>query len=313
MVFLQHCKSAGRGGHVETSLGIIFADIAGSTRLYEMLGDSKAREAVGNGLAVLTRVTERVGGRVVKTIGDELMATFLSPDTTVAAAIAMQDAILDVAPIGGRRMAIRVGLHFGPVLSVDTDVFGDAVNVAARMASQAKPGEILTTGLTVALLEQRTRRDCRQIGWIEVKGKTDPVEIYEVLWRVEEATTMRAVTAPSAPPMRVPALRLVLSTAEGRSFEIGAELPTVTLGRGDDVSFTVPYARVSRQHARIELRNDRFRLTDQSANGTFMQFDDGPLRFVHRDSCDLASNGVLGLGEEPTVDSPARVRFEIVT
>jgi class 3 adenylate cyclase len=297
---------------VETSLGIIFADIAGSTRLYEVLGDTKAREAVGNGLAALARVTERVGGRVVKTIGDELMATFPTPDATVAAAIAMQDAILDIAPIGGRRMAIRVGLHFGPVLSVDNDVFGDAVNIASRMASQAKPGEILTTGLTVALLEPRTRQDCRQIGWIEVKGKADPVEICEVLWRVEEATTMRAVPAPSAPPTRMSALRLVLSAAGGKTIEIGAKLPAATLGRGDDVSFTVPYARVSRQHARIELRNDRFRLTDQSANGTFLLLDDGQSRFVHRDSCDLASNGVLGLGEEPNADSPARVRFEIM-
>jgi adenylate cyclase len=296
---------------VETTLAIVFADIAGSTRLYETLGDVKAREAIGNGIATLARVTDRMGGRVVKTIGDEVMATFASAASAVAAAVAMQDAILDLPPAGGRRMSIRVGLHFGPVLSGENDIFGDAVNVAARMAAQAKAGEILTTGVTVGLLDPRARRNCRQIGWIEVKGKAEPLEICEVIWRAEEATTMRVAPLSSAPAMRHAALRLILSAA-GRRVEVSAVAPAATLGRSDEVSLTVPYGRVSRQHARIEMRNDRFILTDQSANGTFVVPGDGPPRFVHRDSCELAASGALGLGEEPAAGSPARVAFEIL-
>jgi len=297
--------------HAETSLAIVFPDIAGSTRLYETLGDAKAREAIGSGLAALARVTDRMGGRVVKTIGDEVMSTFTSAAGAVAAAVAMQDAILDLPPAGGRRMAIRIGLHFGPLLTVDDDVFGDAVNVAARMVAQAKAGEILTTGVTVAQLDARARRACRQIGWVEVKGKAEPFEICEVMWRAEEATTMRIAPLPSAPAMRPAALRLIL-TAGGRMVEVSAAAPIATLGRSDEASLTVPYGRVSRQHARIEMRNDRFMLTDQSANGTFVDPTDAPPRFVHRDSCELAASGVLGLGEEPAAGSPARVAFEIV-
>lgn len=296
---------------METTLAIVFADIAGSTRIYETLGDAKAREAIGDGLAALARVTDRMGGRVVKTIGDEVMSTFTSAASAVAAAVAMQDAILGLPPAGGQRMAIRIGLHFGPLVTVDGDVFGDAVNVAARMVAQAKAGEILTTGATVTLLDARARHECRQIGWIEVKGKADPLEICEVMWRTEEATTMRIAPLSSAPAMRPAALRLILSAA-GRTVEVSAANPSATLGRSAEASLTIPYGRVSRQHARIEMRNDRFMLTDQSANGTFVAPADAPRRFVHRDSCELAASGVLGLGEEPTTTSPARVTFEII-
>lgn len=296
---------------MDATLAIVFADIAGSTRLYETLGDARARDAIAGGLAVLARVTQRMGGRVVKTIGDELMATFDTATQAVAAAIGMQDAILELPPTGGRRMAIRVGLHFGPVLTVDDDVFGDAVNVAARMAAQAKAGEILTTGPTVALLDARARRDCRQIGWVEVKGKAEPIEICEVMWRAEEATTMRIAPSATAPTMRSAGIRLLLSAGD-RSVEVSATSPSATLGRSDEVSLTVAYARVSRQHARVEMRNDRFMLADQSANGTFVVLNGAAPRLVHRDNCELTGHGLLGLGEEPAEGSPARVVFEIL-
>jgi hypothetical protein len=131
------------------------------------------------------------------------------------------------------------------------------------------------------------------------------------MWRAEEATTMRIAPSATAPTMRSAAIRMVLS-AGGRSVEISAASPSATLGRSDEASLTVAYARVSRQHARIEMRNDRFMLTDQSANGTFVVMNGAAPRFVHRDSCDLTGHGFLGLGEEPAEDSPARVGFDVL-
>lgn len=294
----------------ETTLAILFADISGSTRLYETLGDQQAREVVAGCLAVLARATLQHGGTVVKTIGDELMATFPAPDIAVAAAVAMQDAVTGMPPAGGRRMAIKVGMHHGQVVAVSGDVFGDAVNVAARMTSQAKGGEILTTGTTVAQLRGSWQNNCRQIGWIEVKGKAEPVEICEVVWQAEEATTMRAAPLPKAAVRPAGGLRMVLS-AGGVRVELSERNPALTLGRSDEVSLTVPFARVSRQHAKIELRQGRVLLTDQSANGTFVLPDGGFSTFVHRDACELRGSGTLGLGEEPSPGSNVRVRYDL--
>lgn len=294
---------------VDATLSILFADIAGSTRLYETLGDVRAREVVADCIAALARITLQHGGTVVKTIGDEVMATFPAADVAVAAAVAMQETVVDLPPAGGRRMQIKVGLHHGAVVAEAGDVFGDAVNVAARMAGQAKGGEILTTGATVAVMRGRWQTTCRQIGFIEVKGKAEPVEICEVVWQAEEATTMRR-----GPVARVqersPAVprRLVLSCGDARA-ELSDQRPSVTLGRSDQNDLTVPHARASRQHARVEMRNGRVILIDQSANGTFVQPDGEFPTLVHRDSLELRGAGVLGLGDEPAYEQ-IRVRYE---
>ena len=101
----------------EFSVAVLFADVVGSTELYEVLGDLKARETVGHCIDVMRRATETYNGRVVKTIGDEVMATFPSADGAMNAARDMQVAISkgEVVSGGGAPLAIRVGVDFGPV------------------------------------------------------------------------------------------------------------------------------------------------------------------------------------------------------
>ena len=130
---------------------ILFADVSGSTRLYETLGDTQALAAIENCLGILKKLTVEHKGRVIKTIGDEIMAAFPDANTAVHVATEMQLAITAEPPIGNAKVAIRIGFHFGPVLEnvSDGDVFGDTVNTAARMAGIAKGGQIITSGVTV--------------------------------------------------------------------------------------------------------------------------------------------------------------------
>lgn len=291
----------------EAELSVLFADVSGSTQLYETLGDVRARAAVAGCIAVMTEVVRRHGGTLVKTIGDEVMTTFPSANAAAEAACDMQDGITGQMVVEGRPLTIRVGFHFGSLLIEEADVFGDAVNLASRMVNQAKSGQILTTGATADRLTGPMRETARQIDLAEVKGKREPIPIYELVWRREDATVMRGL-APWATQQRAGG-RLVL-TAGGTRLELGERHPTLTIGRAEQNDIVVRQPIVSRLHARIECRNGRFVLSDQSANGTYVAGDNGQSTLVHRDNLELTGAGTLGLGEAVTPGSAAMVRYE---
>ena len=157
-----------------TNLTILFADISGSTRLYEVLGDAPARAKVANCLQMLTEATQRHGGTVIKTIGDEIMCTFPSAENACNAACEMhelvEDDITEQTAAGPVSLAIRIGIHHGPAILEGGDVFGDAVNVAARMASMSKAGQIITTQMTIDELSPVLKASSRFIDRAPVKG-----------------------------------------------------------------------------------------------------------------------------------------------
>ncbi len=289
----------------EAQLAVLFADVSGSTALYDTLGDIRARSIVARCIEVMTEITHRHGGTLVKTIGDEVMTTFPNATAAVDAACEMQDAITGQMVVEGRPLAIRVGFHFGPALLEEADVFGDAVNLAARMASQAKSGQTLTTGATVATLDPARRKLCRQIDLTQVRGKREEIAIHEALWQAEDATIMRA---PWATQHRGGEHLFV--SAGGTRLEVGEGHPSLTIGRADQNDLVVHHPLVSRLHARVEYRNGRFVLTDLSANGTYVVADDDGSSYVHRDSLVLLGSGRLGLGEAVLPGSPAGVRYE---
>ena len=169
---------------------IMFADVAGSTKLYEDVGDDKARAMISHTIESMTKSTEAMRGRVIKTIGDEIMCVFVDADSTVKAAYDIQETVSNDFTFV-RALSIRIGAHFGPaILESDGDIFGDAVNVAARMAGIAKAGQIIITEDTVARLNDELKADTREFDRAPVKGKKEPMIIYEVMWQQEDVTRM---------------------------------------------------------------------------------------------------------------------------
>src|SRR4029078_4322725 len=138
-------KKEAMGKDIEVA--ILFADVVGSTQLYEQLGDAKAREMVGRCLDIMREATEANKGTVIKTMGDEVMSTFPTPDDAMNAAKRMQEKIStnpELAHDNGH-VGIRIGCHFGPVVQEQRDIFGSAVHTANRMTSQAKAKQIINT------------------------------------------------------------------------------------------------------------------------------------------------------------------------
>jgi adenylate cyclase len=292
----------------DIELAILFADVVGSTRLYDLMGDLRARDMVATCIEVMRSATEQRQGTVIKTMGDEVMATFPSADAALNAAAQMQQQISSHAQlkVDGQPVSIRIGCHFGPVMLENRDVFGAAVHTANRMTSQAKAGQIVTTAATVEKLSPEWRAACRQIDIATLKGQGNEVVLYEVLWQTEDVTSMVPGIAGDARAARPVRLRL---RTEDRELLVDERHSSVTIGRAEDNDVVVKGNLISRLHARIEISRNKFVLVDQSTNGTFVQTTDGEEAFVRRDSLQIKGQGMIGLGRLPEPGSPQTIRF----
>jgi adenylate cyclase len=293
----------------DIELAILFADVVGSTRLYELMGDLRAREMVAICIEVMRGATEQHQGSVIKTMGDEVMATFPTADLALNAAAQMQQQISAHAQlkVEGQAVAIRVGCHFGAVVLENRDVFGATVHTANRMTSQAKAGQIITTAATVELLSPEWRAAARQIDVAIMKGQGSEVTLYEVLWQTEDVTSMVPAIA-MANNRAARAMRLRIRFQD-REIVMDEQRPNIAIGRAEDNDVVVKGNLISRLHARIEISRNKFVLIDQSTNGTFVQTAEGEESFVRRDSLQIKGTGMIGLGRLPDDESPQTIRF----
>jgi adenylate cyclase len=287
---------------------VLFADVAGSTALYEVLGDQRAFALIENCLATMSACTAESQGRVIKTIGDAVMAVFRSADEAADAARNMQLRVDALGPAVGLRLGLRIGFHFGAVVAHDHDVFGDTVNLASRLCDLASKGQIVTDRDTAARLSERHAADLRRLFAIPVKGKAQEVELVEITWEpsTEETTVIFSPSASAAAGRA----RLELDFG-GTRIEMGPQRRKVTVGRDLEADFTVRERCVSRAHAMIERRRERFVLVDHSSNGSFVSFDGRPETKVHHEDLALVGHGWISFGQ-PRADATQAVEFRCV-
>ncbi|MDX1430698.1 MAG: adenylate/guanylate cyclase domain-containing protein, partial [Rhodothermales bacterium] len=216
----------------DLEVAILFADVVGSTQLYDKFGDTKASETVAVCLDVMKDATHQFNGTVIKTIGDEVMSTFPTVDDAMGAAVMMQTRISTDNKEDGRiPVSIRVGCHFGPVVQEQNDIFGAAVHTANRMTSQAKARQIVITEDTVEKMGPELQAQTRQIDVATVRGRLDEVALYELLWNPEEATSMLPTIEWESKGRKVS--RLVL-TFRDQQLEVSDKQKSVSIGRADD-------------------------------------------------------------------------------
>lgn len=273
-----------------SDVAVLFADVSGSTKLYETVGDAEALKAIGRCLSLVRVACEGQGGRVVKTIGDEIMAVFSRADMAAEAAAEMQARISELPPVGRARLAIRVGFHFGPAIAVEGDVFGDSVNVAARMAALAKGEQVILSAETADALSPNVRARVREIDSLTVKGKQKEIGIFELIWQGADADLTSLAIRPMTRPSR---LELRHGT---REIELAESRPSLTLGRDAQNDVVIADKMASRAHARIERRRDKFVLIDQSSNGTYVTVEGEPEIHLRREELMLRGRGHICFG-----------------
>jgi class 3 adenylate cyclase len=279
-------------------MAVLFADVSGSTKLYEVLGDALALATIGRCVALMSTVCVGHGGRVVKTIGDEVMAVFPAADKAAQAAAEMQARISEHPPVGGSRLGIRVGFHVGQAIEAEGDVFGDSVNVAARMAALAKREQIILSSHAADALAPSLRARLRAVDTLSVKGKTQDIGIYELIWQDSDEDLTAVATRREALPARI-----VLRHGT-QEIVLDETATTITLGRDAQNDIVIADRKASRLHGRVERRRDKFVIVDQSSNGTFVTVDGEPEIMLRREELMLRGRGHVTFGhaylDDPT-------------
>ncbi|NIA27671.1 MAG: FHA domain-containing protein [Desulfobulbaceae bacterium] len=293
----------------DLEVAIVFADVVGSTQLYDKFGDTKASETVALCLDVMKDATHQFNGTVIKTIGDEVMSTFPTVEEAMGASAMMQSRISVESKQDGRiPVSIRIGCHFGPVVQEQNDIFGAAVHTANRMTSQAKARQIVISGGTVERMNPELKKQTRQIDVATVRGRLDEVALYELLWNPEEATSMLPTIEWENQAKK--AARLVLEFHD-QSIEVNDQHKSVIIGRAEDNDLIIKGNLISRIHAKVEMRRGKFMLVDQSTNGTFVQSIQGEETFIRRDSAEIKGEGTIGLGRAESPGSSLAIHFKI--
>lgn len=291
---------------------VLFADVSGSARLFQRLGDTEAVHAVERCLKRMNRSIEGYQGRTVKVAGDELLATFNSAEEACQAAIDMQQRIADLPPVSGVKLGIRLGFHTGPVIEEKGDFFGDTVNTAARLTGLAKAGQILTSGESIAALPELLRQSTRDLDQMSVKGKVEQLNVFEVLWQEGEELTMKAPSiragAKSAASSGA-APRLCVRYA-GEVMVLDEKRPGLSMGRDAACDLMIRDRRASRNHGKIERRGDKYVLVDISTNGTYVQLKGEAEFLLRREELVLRGSGRISFASPGETEGADIAEFE---
>ncbi len=246
---------------------------------------------------------------MVKTLGDGMVCQFGGPDAAYRAACEMQVAAHGaVAPGGARKLAIKISYTYGPVVPKVSDVFGDTVNLCARLVALANPGQVLTTQQTVEALSPGLRSRCRELYDTKVRGRAGQVTVCELMWREDPDVTKVKLTRESLARASQWVLKLTYGD-ESFTVEPSAALQ---IGRDKSNDVVVPSQHASRRHARVFGRDGNFVVLDQSSNGTFVMIDGNTRELrLRREEAVIGERGAIGLGSSATSDGDHVLRYRV--
>ena len=297
---------------------VVFADLIGSTGIFEATGNAKATLAVTQLTRWMCDVFVAHGGQVIKTLGDGVLATFPDNASAIDAVVEMQRSHQKriVKTQASLRMPIRIGVASGLVELVSGDCYGDAVNVAARLSDLSGPHQIWASNSVINSIDEPERVRFRPLGPISIRGRAEPCSVSQVEWHYEEGSdflTMQAELDPSHPGAggdvlgRQIELRWLDATKTFKSFDL-----PVHIGRVRHVDFVVNDPRVSREHARIDWRNGSVVLVDISTYGSCVRFSGaGADLLLRREECVLHGRGEIALAASFADVSVPTVAFSV--
>lgn len=270
---------------------VLFADVVDSTRLYQTRGDAHAHREVSQALQKMKALIEKHDGQLLRTVGDSALASFSKADTAYQAAVDIQRAHSLM------ELSVRIGFHHGEVIPDSGDVYGHAVNLAARVASFAEADEICITEATVARLSVVHRSNAHYLDKVAFKGMSQPMPVYRISWNQDhEHTTIVSSVAHTHRYYTDQVLTLKLGSVQR---QVCSESPRLSIGRAEDSDLVVEAGSASRHHARIEFNRGRYILVDSSTNGTYVVKGNNAPDFVLRESLALDEKGRIGLGVAP--------------
>lgn len=292
---------------------VVFADLVGSTGIFERLGDETAGHFVTQLTTALAKTFELHRGRVVKLLGDGLFVVFPLELDAIEACVAIQKRLQDRPVHPGENLAavqMQMGVETGEVVEIAGDCYGDAVNSAARLADLAGAAQIFTTQRVVDALPAEQVEQLRSLGPMYLRGKSEVTEVYRVDWHVDRDSdaTVMGVSMFAAAGFK----GLLELASGGESVRLEPRGGKLTLGRAVTASLSINDARVSRLHATIEWRGGQFVLSDGSSFGTWVYMGNQTEPVVlRRTECYLVGHGQITLGCDRHAENAPLVLFSV--
>lgn len=180
-------------------LTVLFTDVVGSTSFYDRYGDTAGFAMIQRHTDLAAKAVAEFRGRVIKTIGDSVMAEFPEPVLAVRAAVEMQRRLLQLnSGLPEREQTqLRIGINSGTGFRRENDVFGDAVNLAARITKHTGAAQIMISGRVREAIAGQPDLPCNPHGKVTLAGKAEKEDIFEVIWTdTETYTGLRQNLAP---------------------------------------------------------------------------------------------------------------------
>jgi adenylate cyclase len=282
---------------------VVFADLTGSTGVFESLGNAKATQAITRMTQWIGKVCTEHGGEVVKSLGDGVLMVFRVNVDAVESVQEMQRFHIDRIKTWPEKLKMRlqIGMARGEVIEQDRDYFGDAVNVAARLSDLSGPDQILGTETVIESLPLDTLVRYRSLGAMDIRGRQEACTVYRIEWQNEVLSDFFTVPASlSNSPFAaktVPQLGSIhLSWLDVEASFTSEQLP-MHLGRDEEAEFVVNDPRVSRLHAKIIWRAGKFYVEDVSSYGTWVRFSGSDaIVALRRQECVMLVEGEMALG-----------------
>ncbi|MER8827436.1 adenylate/guanylate cyclase domain-containing protein [Mesorhizobium sp. M0938] len=286
---------------------VLLADVVGSTPLYERIGDDAALLQVSDCLDAMRAIVAQHGGDFIYSKGDDVLSLFGSSEAALRA-VRQISCQLKEGPLSA-----RIGLHFGAVIRARGAVFGDVVNVTARLSTTANPGEVLISQSFFEALSAGSRSGLRLLDKMAFKGKQELFDVYTLRsddgalgTRIASRGTI--IDRRSAPP---PQINLVIRYEDQLRFCRHNEF--VTIGRSPECNIVVQRPWVSRHHATFTISNGKARLVERSSSGTFVSMGPGHEVFVRREDILLFGSGVISPGLKSSLGDAQILHYEIVS
>ena len=162
---------------------IVFTDVERSTETLERLGEDRWFELMLSHNEIVRKTVSGHGGTVVKSQGDGFMMTFISAAAALECSIALQRAFADHNERNPeQRLPVRIGLHTGNIFQLEDDVLGKSVVMAARITGKARGGEILISSASREYTVRLGRWRYDERGELQLKGLTNPEQVYSLDW-----------------------------------------------------------------------------------------------------------------------------------
>ena len=283
----------------DISTVVLFADLTGSVKLYESLGDVAAKGIVVGLQEQLESEVVACKGIVHEIIGDEIMCCFEQAENAIDCAAKIHQRAEDYCtqlcsgqtdnPTLPDNIEMRIGIHAGSAIRDGDRLFGDTVNTAARIMSIAQAGQTIATQAVLQQLAPQQQAQAREFDTANLKGKSEPMVVYDFPWQVHGLTRIQQVVVDSAPTT----LQL---TYASKTFDISIKDSPATLGRAVNNLVVVDCEPVSRRHVSIEFLRGRFVLSDKSTNGTHVYPEKGEGIYLRREQLPLWGNGRFSMG-----------------